>query len=53
MSELVHIRASHDDCDIGQEGTTRWVYLDPTSDKILYGGCVAAVRAVSPTCVPK
>ena len=29
MSKLVHLRASDDDCDVGQEGTTRWVYLDP------------------------
>jgi hypothetical protein len=29
MSELVHLWASDDDCDVGQEGATRWVYLDP------------------------
>jgi hypothetical protein len=30
MSELVHLRASDDNCNVGQEGTTRWVcvYLD-------------------------
>ena len=30
MPELVHLRASNDNCNVGQESTTRWdcVYLD-------------------------
>lgn len=28
MSELVHLWASDDHCNVGQEGTARWVYLN-------------------------